>query len=203
MVTGYFGVPGCGKSTFLAKMAHKEIVKIQKGKSNYKHVLTNFPVQDCECINLMDLGKYDLEYCLILFDEISLDADSREYKNFPHHVRDFFVLHRHLHNDIIYFCQDYSKVDKVIRNVTYDLWYLHRPVVPFFSQFSIAKRIYRNININEYTSELTLGYRFAKFLELLFASNKKICFRPLYYRYFDSFDKLQLANLPPYSFKRW
>lgn len=203
MVTGYFGVPGCGKSTFLAKLAHKEIIKIRKGKSNYKHVLTNFPVQDCECINLMDLGKYDLEYCLILFDEISLDADSREYKSFPHHVRDFFVLHRHLHNDIIYFCQDYSKVDKVIRNVTYDLWYLHRPVVPFFSQFSIAKRIYRNININEYTSELTLGYRFAKFLELIFSSNKKICFRPFYYRYFDSFDKLQLDGLPPYVFQRW
>lgn len=203
MVSGYFGVPGCGKSTFLAMIASKTLKRIEKGKSPYKHVLTNFPVSGCEQIRLDDLGKFNLEYCLILFDEISLDADSREYKSFPHHVRDFFVLHRHLHNDIIYFCQDYSKVDKVIRNVTYDLWYLHRPVVPFFSNFSIAKRIYRNININEYTSELTLGYRFAKFLELLFSQNKKICFRPFYYKHFDSFDKLQLNNLPDYIFTKW
>ena len=203
MVSGYFGVPGCGKSTFLAMIASKNLKRIEKGNSPYKHVLTNFPVSGCEQIQLDDLGKFNLEYCLILFDEISLDADSREYKYFPRHVRDFFVLHRHLHNDIIYFCQDYSKVDKVIRNVTYDLWYLHRPVVPFFNNFSIAKRIYRNININEYTSELTLGYRFAKFLELLFSQNKKICFRPFYYKYFDSFDKLQLDNLPDYTFKKW
>ena len=203
MVTGFFGVPGCGKSTFLAKLAVKELRKIQKGKSAYKHVLTNFPVEGCERVDLLYLGKFNIEYSLILFDEISLDADSRDYKNFPSHVRDFFILHRHLHNTVIYFTQDYSKVDKVIRNVTYDLWYLHKPVVPFFSNFSIAQRIYRNININEYTSELTIGYRFAKFLELLFTSNKKICFRPFYYKYFDSFDKLQLSHLPDFPYKRW
>lgn len=203
MVTGYFGVPGCGKSTFLAKIAIKELRKIQKGKSAYKHVLTNFPVEGCEMIQFSDLGKYDIEYSLILFDEISIDADSRDYKSFSSEARNFFILHRHLHNSIGYFTQDFAKTDKVIRNLTYDLWYIHSPVVPFFSNFSIAKRIYRNININEYTSELTLGYRFAKFLELLFSSNKKICFRPFYYRYFDSFDKLQLDGLPPYVFTRW
>lgn len=203
MVTGFFGVPGCGKSTFLAKFAIQELRRIQKGKSRYRHVLTNFPVHGCEKVSIEDLGRFDLEYCLILFDEITLDADSRDFKVFSKSLKDFFTLHRHTHNDIIYFCQDYSRVDKTIRNVTFDLWYLRRSVIPFLDQFSYAKRIYRNININDYNSELTLGYRFAKLTEIIFSSSKKICFRPFYYKYFDSFDKLQLEGLPSFDYQKW
>ena len=203
MITGYFGVPGCGKSTFLSQIAIKELRKIKQGKSAYKHVLTNFPVHGCEIVNIHDLGRYDIQNSLILFDEISMDADSRDYKNFSKSLRDFFILHRHACNDIVYFCQDYEKVDKVIRNLTFDLWYLRKPVFPFLNRFSIAKRIYRNININEYTSELSLGYRFAKLSEIIFSSSKKICYRPLYYKYFDSFDLLQLSGLPEFQYKSW
>ena len=203
MVSGYFGVPGCGKTTFLSMLAIKELKKIKKGKSKYKHVLTNFPVHGCEKVSLDDLGRYDIEDSLILFDEITLDADSRDYNHFSIRTKNFFTLHRHVNNDIIYFCQDFSRVDKTIRNVTYDLWYIKSPVVPLLNHFSIAKRIFRNININEYTSELTLGYRFAKFLEVFFISCKKVCFRPKYYKYFDSFDKLQLDNLPNYDYLEW
>lgn len=203
MVTGFFGVPGCGKSTLLAKFAVKELRKMEKGKSRYKHVLTNFPVHGCEMVSLQDLGTFDIENCLILFDEISMDADSRDYKNFSKSLRDFFILHRHVGNDIIYFCQDFEKVDKVIRNLTFDLWYVRSSVIPFLNQFSYAKRIYRNININEFTSDLTLGYRFAKITEIIFSPSKKICFRPFYYKYFDSFDKLQLDGLPAFHYQKW
>lgn len=203
MVTGFFGVPGCGKSTLLAKFAVKELRKINKGKSHYHHVLTNFPVHGCEMVSLQDLGTFDIENCLILFDEISMDADSRDYKNFSKSLRDFFILHRHVGNDIVYFCQDFEKVDKVIRNLTFDLWYVRSSVIPFLNQFSYAKRIYRNININEFTSDLTLGYRFAKLTEIIFSSSKKICFRPFYYKYFDSFDKLQLNGLPEFHYQKW
>lgn len=198
-----FGCPGCGKSTFMAMIAVKELRRIRKGKSRYEHVLTNFYVEGCEQISFDDLGRKDIENSLILFDEITLDADSRQFKSFPNHVKIFFSLHRHVHNDIVYFMQDPSAVDKRIRDLTFDLWYVHAPVLPFFRQFSIAKRIFRNININEFTSELTLGYRFAKFLEIIFTPSKRICFRPRYYRYFDSYDKLQLDNLPRFEFKKW
>lgn len=83
MITGYFGVPGCGKSTFLAMLATKELLKIRKGKSKYKYVLTNFPVHGCKCVRLEDLGRFDIHDSLILFDEITLDADSRDFKTFP------------------------------------------------------------------------------------------------------------------------
>lgn len=207
MVSGYFGVPGCGKSTFLAMIAIRELKKIRKGRSRYQHVLTNFPVQGCEKVSIRDLGFRDIEDSLILFDEITLDADSRDFKQFAQSTKEFFTLHRHVNNDIVYFCQDYSRVDKTIRNVTYDLWYLTKSNFPFFRHFTKARRIFRNININEYNSELTLGYRFAKFFEVIFSflggAVSKRCFRPKWYKYFDSYDKLQLDNLPPFKYESW
>lgn len=71
---------------------------------------------------------------------------------------------------------------------------MSKSVIPFFRSFTSAKRIYRNININEFTSDLTLGYRFCNFLESIFVSNYKLVFRPFYYRLFDTHDELHLKN---------
>lgn len=203
MISGYFGVPGCGKTTILARIATKELRKIKHGKSRYKNVYTNFYCQGCNKINFSDLKNYKIRDSLILFDEISLDADNRDFKNFPSEIRNFLILHRHLGVDIIYFTQDYGKVDKVIRALTNDLWYVKKPVLPIFRQFSICKQIFRNIAINEYTSELTLGYRFASFLEAIFGHTKKIIYRKPWYRYFDSFDELQMADVPILPLETW
>lgn len=203
MVTGFFGVPGVGKSTLLVKIARQELKRMKKGKSPYKHILSNFPIEGCEMVEFSDLGRYEISDSLLLFDEISMDADSRDFKSFPKAVRNFFILHRHFNNRIIYATQDFEKVDKCIRALTFDLWYLNCPVMPILRNFTIAKRIYRNININEFTSELTMGYRFAKFVEILFAKCKLTVWRPKYYKYFDSYDKLQLDGLPPFDFRKW
>ena len=48
MITCYFGVPGCGKTTLLTKIAQKELKRIKRCKSPYNHVLTNFYCQGCE-----------------------------------------------------------------------------------------------------------------------------------------------------------
>lgn len=151
MIIGYFGVPGCGKSTLLSKFAVKESKRIKKGKSKYKHVYTNFYVAGCEMIDfdkLNDLKVYD---SLIILDEITLDADNRNFKSFPVGIRDFFILHRHLGCDIIYATQSYELVDKKIRQLTQELWYISKTVVPLLCHFTIARRIYRTIKINEYT----------------------------------------------------
>lgn len=131
---------------------------------------------------------------LILWDEITIDADNREFKSFSRDLRDFFILHRHLGCDIIYATQNFEKVDKIVRDLTCELWYMSKSVIPFFRSFTSAKRIYRNININEFTSDLTLGYRFCNFLESIFVSNYKLVFRPFYYRLFDTHDELHLKN---------
>lgn len=203
MLTCYFGVPGCGKTTILTKIAQKELHRIKKGKSAYKHILTNFYCQGCEMVTFDDLKDSYISDSLILLDEITLDSDSREFKNFSKGHKDFFTLHRHLHNDIVVFCQDYSRMDKTIRNNVYDLWYVTKSVIPFFRSFSVARRIYRNIAINEMSSELTLGYRFANFTERLFSSNCKIIWRRPYYKYFNSYDTTPLADRQNFDYSSW
>lgn len=203
MITCYFGVPGCGKTTILTKIAQKELKRIKKGKSSYSHVLTNFECRGCECVNFDDLANFKITDSLILLDEITLDADNREFKTFSKSHKRFFTLHRHLRNDIVVFCQDFSRMDKTIRNNVFDLWYVTKPVLPFFRGFSVARRIFRNISINEFTSELTLGYRFATFLERIFSPTFQFTWRKPYYKYFDSYDDSDFDSLDNFDFKRW
>ena len=197
MIKGYFGVPGCGKTTNLVKLARREQ---KRSKKRYKHIYTiNVDIKGCERITKETLEKYLIEDSLILWDEITLDADNREYKTFSKELRDFFILHRHVGCDIVYVTQNYEKVDKVVRDLTGELWYMERSVVPLLRQFTKSKRIYRNITINEHTSELSLGYRFCNLIESFFTSNVEICFRRLYYKYFDSYSLLTLESREKYE----
>lgn len=203
MIVGYFGVPGCGKSTLLSKFAVSELKRIKKGKSKYKDVYTNFYVAGCKMIDYDVLDEMKIYDSLIVLDEITLDADNRNFKSFPTGVRDFFILHRHLGNDIIYATQSYELVDKKIRQLTQELWYISKSVVPFIQRFTMARRIYRTIKINEYTGDLILGYRFCNILELFFTSNIKTVYRPFYFRFFDSYDEGVLAHREVYSSDTW
>lgn len=188
MIKCYFGVPGCGKSTILVR-------EYKKNKRRYDHIYTiNIQIKDVPMITKEDLEKYKFTNSLILWDEITMDADNREFKSFSKDLRDFFILHRHFGCDIIYATQNFENVDKKVRDLTSELWYMSKSVVPGFRSFTSAKRIYRAININEHTSELTLGYRFCNFVEGLFVSNFKLVFRPFYYRYFDTHDELSLKD---------
>lgn len=188
MIKAYFGVPGCGKSTTLVK-------EWRKNRRKYKHIYTiNLDIKGVKRIEKEDLEKYKFEDTLILWDEITMDADNREYKTFSRPLRDFFLLHRHLGCDIIYATQNYENVDKKVRDLTSELWYMQKSVVPFLKAFTTTKRIYRNININENTSELTLGYRFCNLVESFFVANFKIIWRYPLYRYFNSWDELNLKE---------
>ena len=195
MIKCYFGVPGCGKSTILVR-------EYLKNRKHYDNIYTiNIQIANVPMIDKSDLEEYKFKNCLILWDEITMDADNREFKTFSKNLRDFFILHRHFGCDIIYATQNFENVDKKVRDLTSELWYMSKSVIPLFKHFTLAKRIYRNININEMSSELTLGYRFCNFLESIFVSNCKIVFRPRYYKYFDTHDELSLKGRPLYENK--
>lgn len=188
MIKCYFGVPGVGKSTILCK-------EYKKNRNKYDHIYTvNVQIEGVEMISMHDLEKYKFKNTLILWDEITMDADNRSFKTFSSDLRDFFILHRHLGCDIIYATQNFENVDKKVRDLTCELWYMNKSVIPFFRNFTTAKRIYRKININEFTSELSLGYRFCNFLESIFVSNFMLVFRPFYYKFFDTHDELSLKD---------
>lgn len=193
MIKAYFGVPGCGKSTTLVK-------EYRKNRKKYDHIYTlNIDIKGCRRITKEDLEQYKFTNSLILWDEITMDADNREYKSFSKPLRDFFLLHRHLGVDIIYATQNYENVDKKVRDLTSELWYMSKSVVPILREFTSTKRIYRNININENTSELTLGYRFCNFIESLFVSNFQLILRRRFYKYFNSWDELNLKDRRDYE----
>lgn len=186
MITCYFGLPGCGKSTMLAKIAKKELKKINKSKSGYKRVLSNYFIDGCYKVTFEDLEKYDLSYSLILLDEITLDVDSRNFKSFNQQLKEFFILHRHEHIDIVYCSQQYDGVDKKIRDLTHELFYMKK-----IGQLTWARCIYRKVTIPE-DADIKYGYVFPTVIQYLTAPirNLRFCWRPMYYRMFDSFEAL-------------
>lgn len=193
MITCLFGVPRVGKNTMLTMIAQRELKKMKFGKSKYKNIYTDFYCEGCKQFKFSDFNDFKAYDSLFLSEEMGLDADNRDYKSFPKGARDWFVLHGHFGCDIIYATQDYSNVDKKIRQLTEELWYLRKSCVPFFCQITSAERIFRTIAINETTSELVMGYRFATLLERLFTKCRKLCLRPLYYSKFDSFGEGSIA----------
>lgn len=208
MIIGYFGLPGSGKTTFLTMIARKELKRIQKGTSKYEKVLTNFYCEGTYQVDYKDLGCYKIENCLILLDEITLDADSRAYKFFSDEKKMFFILHRHFNCDLIYFTQQWDGVDKKIRDLTSDLFYVKKAfsnvkglLFKPFQCFSVARRIYRTLEINEYTKQIVTGYRFPTWFERFFGTTKQFCFRPRWYKFFDSWDIP--VELPEYDFIEW
>lgn len=211
MITGFFGVPGCGKTTLATKIAQSDLrhqklpswyARLKRVKQ-YKHIYTNFECDGCEKIEWNDLKKYKFYDSHIILDELILDADNREFKQFDKRIRDFLVYHRHLGNDITYLTQAFDKVDAKIRALTQDLWYIEKSVVPLLCEFSVARRIYRAIAINELTSDLVMGYRFCNLIELLFARNVQIVFRRLYYKKFDSFEEGPLMQRDEFESVFW
>lgn len=190
MITCFFGLPGAGKSSMLAKIAHDELRLMKKGKSPYKRILSNYYIEGCEEIIFSDLGVYDTSESLILLDEITLDADSRDFKTFSKQLKEFFILHRHYHCDVVYATQAFDAVDKKIRDLTHNLFYLKKA-----GQLTYATAIYRKITITE-DSDIKMGYEIPSIIKILIdmKHNMRFCWRPRYYWMFDSFDAKRLPR---------
>lgn len=196
MITGFFGLPGCGKSTLLAKVAAKELKKIKKGKSKYKRILCNYYIKGCYKLDFRQLGVYDMSDSLILIDEITLEADSRDFKNFAFTTKQFFVLHRKYNIDVIYCTQQWDAVDRKIRELTENLYYMKR-----IGPFTMATAIYRKICITE-EQEIKMGYVFPTFIQLVtnLSSNVIFVWRRRWYKYFYS---LECPKLPEMKFEKY
>lgn len=203
-ITCFFCPPGGGKTTVLSILAHRHLKRINKGKSSYKHVYTNFPCKGTERLNVSDLARYYVSDSLILLDEVTLELDSRAWKQTPKGLIEFLVLHRHVNCDIVYCVQDFSRCEKSLRELTVSLFYLYRSPLPFFNRWVTAKQIFRKLHVNEHSSELVLGYRFSDWKDRLF--NKNIYRRfylPKGWKLFDSFDPYGLDTRPDIPSVLW
>lgn len=191
----YFGLPGCGKTTWLTKLA-LDAVRKGKYKNIYTNVHLNIPgvtIIDNDCI-----GQYELEHCLLLIDEATLFADSRDFKNFSKGRLEYFLEHRHRFADIVLFTQQWDGVDRKIRVITDRVYYVYKGVLTGF-WFSSCWRVPYGIlfpdpkKTGEKLGEIVQGYSKPNFFVRLFAQR---IYRPRYYKYFDSWELEKLPPLP-------
>lgn len=186
-VTCLFGLPGCGKSTVLTAIAQKELQKIRLGKSKYSAVLTNFYCQGADIFDPVSLDRVLYRKCLILIDEVTLVWDSRNFKNFPEYVKEFFTLHRHLGTDVIYATQYYQNVDKRIRDVTSDTYRIRK-----LGKMHVMTRETVAVKYPEDTGDIIIGFQRPTPLSLL--TKSKMYWGPNYYGKFDTHELNQNLN---------
>ena len=203
-ITCFFAPPGSGKSCVLSLICDRENKKINKGKSPYKQVFTNFACKGGYQISLYDFERYYIHDSLILLDEVTMEADSRDWKRISKEFINFVVTHRHLNNDIICAVQDFTRLEKTLRENVTRLYFLERSPLPFFNRWTRCKQIFRELSINEMSSELTLGYRFSTWVD---RTCRKSMYRRFYlpkaYGLFDSFDPYGLDKRPEKDLLPW
>lgn len=171
-----FGVPGCGKTTLLSKIAK------YCNKYGIK-VYANVTLKDIDYVKIEshDIGKYDLHDGIILIDEASVDFNNRDFKNLNKSLIAYAKYHRHYNTKIVIFSQSYEDMDITFRRLA-DRFYLCRR---WLLGFSLLTPIDKKVGIDEVTHQITDIY-FFKPLTLLTSG---FTLRRLYYRYFDSFTR--------------
>lgn len=195
MVSLFFGLPGTGKTTVLAKLAYDAS---KKGKYDYIFANVHLDIPGVTYIDNECIGKYELHDCLLLIDEATLFADSRAYKSFDKGKLEYFLEHRHRHADIILFTQQWDGVDRKIRVITDRVYYVYKTLLTG-KWISKYYRIPYGIVIpdpkhgGDKLGEIIQGYSKPPALIRLFARR---VFRPRYYPYFDSWELDPLPDLP-------
>lgn len=196
MVSLYFGLPGCGKTTLLSALALKA-----SHSSRYVNIYCNVDISvpgvtfiPNECI-----GRYDLSDCLILIDEATLYADSRDFKSFDKSKITYFLEHRHFNADIILFTQQWDGVDRKIRVITDRVYHVTKGLL-FGKWITRWYRIPYDIIIpdpkryqGEKLGDIVQGYCKPSVFNRIFCHR---IWRPKYYKYFDSWEKPYMPALP-------
>lgn len=203
-VSLYFGLPGSGKTTYATYLAVRTQKRIGSKRCHYQYVYTNFPVGYDGILKLdtNDIGKYNIHDALVIIDEATLMADSRDYKSFNYNMKSFFLLHRHFRVDIYLFTQQWDGVDKKIRVITDRCYYIHKGFIRRWITY--CQRIPYGIIIpdkkdldSKSLGEIIQGYCKPSLLIRMLSPRIK---RKLYYKYFDSFE---VPELPEYKKEVW
>ena len=194
MVRTYCGLPGSGKTTEYARIAYKVSKAIDAGKSKYKIIVGNVSLNGIPHyykIEFDSIGLLGYPGALILIDEATIEADSRNWKMRSTEFVEYLLTHRHWDNDIFFFCQIWNRVDSTIRDITESVVYLHKGKI--FSGFTRETHIGYGMMIpqvgQDRPGEIIMGYlqptRFARFFEPRFLR------RP-YYKFFDTKERNEL-----------
>lgn len=185
MIRIFFGSPGCGKTTLACRMFYKN----KKNKRcKYVYQFSNFDNSiSYVAPSLLELGSWTFPpSSYIVVDEAGIEYNSRKYKTLDQKTIEWFKLHRHYGCDVDFISQSWEDVDITIRRLADQLWYIKK-----LGPFSLVRRVYKSVSIDENTHQIIDAYRFGKLIKrfLPFPFYEKTWFlvwRPKYYKYFDT-----------------
>ncbi|MBE7091683.1 MAG: hypothetical protein E7365_00675 [Clostridiales bacterium] len=207
MIRYFVGVPRSGKTTIACKIMKKHLRKknfLNLKRIKYKYHFSNFET-NYGLSNYFDdsmLGKFKLpEYSYIALDESGLSFNSRKFASLPFGVIENFKKHGHEHQDIDLFSQTWDDTDKQLRDLAEEIWVIRK-----IGPLSFARCVYKRIGIDEQTKQLAYQHYWKSILFQLLPFQPKqfiFCFRPLYYKYFDSFEPINMSVLPCPNGKEW
>lgn len=193
MVSGGFGLPGSGKSLWLARQAKRALAgkPLKVGSYSlqsiygmqYDRIYTNFEFDGAYKLHFETLGRCAYENSLFLCDEIMMYADSRDFKSFTLELKQFFSQHRKLKCDFIWTSQMYDDCDKKIRGITAKFYYIRPSWLPGFSEVLPIESFF---DIKD--GQIRSGQQFARRINRDFFRRK-----PLY----DLVDSYQLIGNKP------
>lgn len=198
MLRVFFGNPGCGKTTQACKF-------MKKSKKHYDRAFCNFQLNEdvkksigmqVLPADMKTLGTWTLpEYSYFAIDEAGIEYNSRKFKTLPMCTIEWFKLHRHYRVDVDVFSQSWEDMDITLRRLADELWYMRK-----IGPFTLLRRVYKRVTVNEETEQIIDGYRMIKGIWLVLQPLRlllldkllypltgwRLTFRPLYYKYFDS-----------------
>lgn len=181
----FYGAPGCGKSTLAAWFAAKAMA------SGYQ-VYSNMPIVGCRQFDKSDLGVWNIENALVLWDEVGVDANSRNFKNnFTQAQIKWLKYHRHENCMVMIFSQGFDDMDKIIRTLSTDAFVVRRGLFKTIKY----RRIIKKPDIDEITHKPDDIYSFAPL------STKRI-FAPSAWKLFNSYERLGLPDREWETYKR-
>lgn len=179
----FYGAPGSGKSTLAAWFAAKAL-------ASGIPVYSNLPILGCRQFDKKDLGVWLMEDCLVLWDEVGVDANSRNFKNnFTIEQIKWLKYHRHERAMVMIFSQGFDDMDKIIRTLSTAAFVVRRGLFHTITY----RRIQKRPDIDEITHKPDDIYSFVPL------STRRI-FAPSAWKLFDSFTRLGLPERSWYVF---
>lgn len=202
MISGAFGLPGSGKSLWLARQADRAL----KGKKlhvgtydlqsipgmTYDRVYTNFAFPGAYIFDWDSLGVCNYQRCLFLCDEIMMYADSRDFKSFTTEHKYAFSQMRKHKCDFLWVSQMYDDCDKKIRGITQNFYYIRHGLLPGFTDVLPIESFF---DIKD--GRIQSGQQFSRRI------NRDMFRRKPYFKLVDSYQSIGMEPTEPPPEKMW
>lgn len=178
----FFGAPGSGKTTLAAYFAAKAM-------ASGIPVYSNVPIVGCYLLDKSDIGVWNIENALVIFDEAGVDFNSRNFKsNFTLEQIKWYKYHRHEGCQVMIFSQGFDDMDKILRTLSTRLWVVRKSAL----RTIVYRAIKKQPDIDELAHQPIDYYDWQPF-------SRHWIYSPAVWKYFDSWTRLGLPDKPVWA----